>query len=230
MLAVLAADSRGGLGLLRTRLAEDLRYPALSTELPQAQAFERELLEEHGIQPEGHPWAKPLRRHSDLEPRGRRDRRGRPSAILSSASKDRESTKSPWDPSTPESSSRVTFASSATGETVLHLEIQLGYQHRGAEALLLRSSPARRLVVAESIAGDTSIGHGLAYCMVVEALADVEPPLDAHAVRGVALELERVSNHVGDLDPSATTSDICPALRGSGAFAASFEPASGAIR
>ena len=85
------------------------------------------------------------------------------------------------------------------GETVLHLEIQLGYQHRGAEALLLRSSPARRLAVAESVAGDTAIGHGLAHCMVLEALAEMEPPLSAQAIRGIALELERVSNHAGDL-------------------------------
>jgi Ni,Fe-hydrogenase III large subunit len=85
------------------------------------------------------------------------------------------------------------------GETVHHLEIQLGYQHRGAEGLLLRSSPARQLAIAESIAGDTSVGHALAYCMAVEALASVEPPLYAHAMRGIALELERLSNHVGDL-------------------------------
>jgi Ni,Fe-hydrogenase III large subunit len=91
------------------------------------------------------------------------------------------------------------FRFQCQGETVHHLEIQLGYQHRGAEALLVKSSPARRLVVAESIAGDTSVGHALAYCMAVEALENVEPPLYAHAVRGIALELERLSNHVGDL-------------------------------
>jgi Ni,Fe-hydrogenase III large subunit len=79
------------------------------------------------------------------------------------------------------------------------LEIQLGYQHRGAEALLLKSSPARRLAVAESIAGDTAVGHALAYCAAIEALAGVEVPLYAHAMRGIALELERLSNHVGDL-------------------------------
>jgi Ni,Fe-hydrogenase III large subunit len=91
------------------------------------------------------------------------------------------------------------FRFQCSGETVLHLEIQLGYQHRGAEALLLNSLPARRLVVAESIAGDTAIGHATAYCEAIEALAGAEIPPRAQAVRAMALELERVANHVGDL-------------------------------
>jgi Ni,Fe-hydrogenase III large subunit len=82
---------------------------------------------------------------------------------------------------------------------VLSLEIHLGYQHRGAEALLLRSSPARRLVIAESIAGDTAVGHALAYCTAMEALAGASVPLSAHSLRGIALELERLANHIGDL-------------------------------
>ena len=50
------------------------------------------------------------------------------------------------------------------GEKVLHLEIQLGYQHRGIEKLFLeKSSPLQRCVLAESIAGDTSVGHALAH-------------------------------------------------------------------
>src|SRR5712692_9989328 len=42
ILAVLADDVRGNLGLLRTRVSSSQSYQALSTELPQAQAFERE--------------------------------------------------------------------------------------------------------------------------------------------------------------------------------------------
>jgi len=197
ILSVLADDSRGGLGLLRTRLLED-RYPALSAELPQAQAFERELYEEHGIRPEGHPWLKPLRRHFDLEPRTGEDEPGRgPYAFFRVEGPGiHEVAVGPVHAGIIEPGH---FRFQCHGETVLHLEIQLGYQHRGAEALLLRSSPARRLVVAESIAGDTSIAHALSHCMALEALAKVEAPFSAQALRGIALELERVSNHVGDL-------------------------------
>jgi hypothetical protein len=67
VLAVLSRDHRGELVLVRASLNERCGYPALSSELPQAQAFERALVEDHGIVPEGHPWLKPLRRHLDLE-------------------------------------------------------------------------------------------------------------------------------------------------------------------
>jgi Ni,Fe-hydrogenase III large subunit len=192
ILVVLADDSRGSLGLLRARLGEASRYPALSAELPEAQAFERELYEDHEILPEGHPWLKPLRRHPDLE-----SPRGSPYEFFRVEGPGvHEVAVGPVHAGIIEPGH---FRFQCHGETVLHLEIQLGYQHRGAEALLLRSAPARRLVVAESVAGDTAIGHAFAYCMALEALAKVEAPLSAQAVRAIALELERVSNHVGDL-------------------------------
>ena len=198
ILAVLADDARGAVGLLATRVPDSRRYPALSTELPQAQAFERELFEDHDIRPEGHPWLKPLRRHADLEARPGSDiPGGAPHPFFRvEGSGTHEVAVGPVHAGI---IGPGHFRFQCHGEIVDHLEIQLGYQHRGAEALLLRSSPARRLAVAESITGDTSVGHALAYCMAIEALANVEAPLYAQAVRGIALELERLSNHVGDL-------------------------------
>jgi Ni,Fe-hydrogenase III large subunit len=193
VLAVVAEDARGEIGFVRTRVNGDGRpeYPALSTVLPQAQGFERELFEEYGIHPEGHPWFKPLRRHADLEggeepyPFFRVEGPGIHEVAVG-----------------PVHAGIIEpghFRFQCHGETVLNLEIQLGYQRRGAEKLLLDSRPERRLIVAESIAGDTSIGHALAHCSALEALADFEPPLAAQALRGIALELERAANHVGDL-------------------------------
>lgn len=197
ILAVLADDARGSVGLLTARVPNSRCYPALSTELPQAQAFERELLEDHGIHPDGHPWLKPLRRHSDLEPRFADDGVGAPHPFFRVEGPGiHEVAVGPVHAGIIEPGH---FRFQCSGETVHHLEIQLGYQHRGAETLLLKSSPARRLAVAESIAGDTAVGHALAYCAAVEALAGVELPLYAQALRGIALELERLSNHVGDL-------------------------------
>ena len=57
--AVLADDPEGKLGLLATQV--DGAYPSLSAEAPAAQGFERELAEQYGVRPEGHPWLKPLR-------------------------------------------------------------------------------------------------------------------------------------------------------------------------
>jgi len=86
------------------------------------------------------------------------------------------------------------------GETVLHLEIQLGWQHRGIENLFL-SKPAliQRTVLSESIAGDTAVGHSSAFVNLVESLGLVKINERLEIERTIALELERIAMHVGDL-------------------------------
>ena len=196
VLAILADDPNSRLELARMKIPGNRHYPALTADLPQAQAFERELHEEHGVHPVGHPWLKPLRRHRELEA-GRAEAQADPHAFFRVEGEGiHEVAVGPVHAGIIEPGH---FRFQCDGEQVLHLEIQLGYQHRGAEDLLLRSSPARRRVVAESIAGDTAVGHALAHAEVMEALAGAEPPLAAQSLRGIALELERAANHVGDL-------------------------------
>jgi Ni,Fe-hydrogenase III large subunit len=197
LLGVLADDAHSRIALLRMELTSR-SYPALTIDLPQAQAFERELFEEHAIQPEGHPWLKPLRRHPELALPSGAEKSALPSHPFFRVEGPgiHEVAVGPVHAGIIEPGH---FRFQCHGEMVRHLEIQLGYQHRGAESLFLQASPARRLVVAESIAGDTSVGHALAYCKAMEVLAGTEVPLYAQALRGIALELERVANHVGDL-------------------------------
>jgi len=198
ILAVLGGDRSGHLGFLRTSLGASREYPALTPELPQAQAFEREMFETYGIHPRGHPWLKPLRRHASLDEHTLGDRAGTPQYpfFRVDGSGVHEVAVGPVHAGIIEPGH---FRFQCHGEEVLSLEIRLGYQHRGAESLFLRSSPARRLVIAESIAGDTAIGHASAYCMAMEGLGGASLPLSAHSLRGIALELERLANHIGDL-------------------------------
>jgi Ni,Fe-hydrogenase III large subunit len=91
------------------------------------------------------------------------------------------------------------FRFQAHGEQVLFLEVMLGYQHRGVERLLERVDRDRGVLVAESIAGDTVIGHSGAFCGALEALARSRKTPRGQTVRGIALELERLANHIGDL-------------------------------
>jgi Ni,Fe-hydrogenase III large subunit len=192
-------------------------YPALTVDAPAAQALERELFETHGIRPQGHPWLKPLRRHADLEPAAA----GAPvhDFFRVEGPGIHEVAVGPVHAGIIEPGH---FRFQCHGETVLSLEIQLGYQHRGAEALLLAGSPARRLVVAESLAGDTAVGHALAYCTALEGLAGVDVPLAAQVLRGVGLELERLANHVGDLGALAGDVGYLPGAAWLGRLRAEF--------
>jgi len=182
-----------GLEALRMSVPGDRRFPSLTAQLPEAQAFERELAEEFALLPEGHPWLKPLRRHRDLEAPGTPD--PHPFFVMAGDGV-HEVAVGPVHAGIIEPGH---FRFQCYGETVHSLEIQLGYQRRGAERLLLGATPARRMSIAESVAGDTSIGHGLAHVTLMEKLAGTEAPVEALRLRAIALEIERIDSHTGDL-------------------------------
>lgn len=93
------------------------------------------------------------------------------------------------------------------GEQIMHLEIQLGYQHRGLEQWMLQKKKlAERTTLAESIAGDTVVGHTTAFVNLWESLCGYTPDYSLKYLRTLALELERMAIHTGDL--SAVCTDI----------------------
>lgn len=93
------------------------------------------------------------------------------------------------------------------GEQILHLEIQLGYQHRGIEQLFLEKKKLlQRATIAESITGDTVVGHTTAFSHLCESLNGYTASRDIEYGRTLALELERIAIHTGDL--SAVCADI----------------------
>jgi Ni,Fe-hydrogenase III large subunit len=62
------------------------------------------------------------------------------------------------------------------------------------------NADAKRLpVITEGIAGDTAIGNSLCMAQAFEGLAYVRPDKGARIIRTIALELERIANHLGDL-------------------------------
>ncbi|MBX3155686.1 MAG: hydrogenase [Deltaproteobacteria bacterium] len=196
LLAVLADDGGGALELARTTV-DGAAYPAITPDNPEVHLFEREIAEQTSLVPEGHPWMKPVR-----FPPGRGEIGVAPFYRIEGGEV-HEVAVGPVHAGVIEPGH---FRFQCYGETILHLEISLGYQHRGIERAFLGGPHKRSAVLAETLAGDTTIGHASAYCQTVEALAGAVVPPRALALRACALELERVANHVGDL--GALSGDI----------------------
>ncbi len=61
LLCVVAFADTNSLSLLSTTVGDS--YPALTPDCPQVHWFEREIAEQWGVTPVGHPWLKPIRFH-----------------------------------------------------------------------------------------------------------------------------------------------------------------------
>lgn len=85
------------------------------------------------------------------------------------------------------------------GESVLHLEIALGYQHRGIEREFINdNNRLRQTLLAENIAGDSAVSHASAFASTVEKLTDFTPSEALIIERHIAQELERMAMHIAD--------------------------------
>ncbi|OQA24483.1 MAG: Formate hydrogenlyase subunit 5 precursor [Verrucomicrobia bacterium ADurb.Bin345] len=211
LFALLAHPGQNTLEGIAARIGGE--YPALTPECPQVHLFEREMAESGGVTPVGHPWLKPVRfpARAGGPPVGHMD------FYRVDGDEVHEVAVGPVHAGIIEPGH---FRFQCHGETVLHLEISLGYQHRGVERALIGGPDIRTLHYMETLAGDTTIGHTTAYCQLAEALGGIRVPLRAEALRAVALELERLANHTGDLGALAAdigflpTSAYCGRIRG----------------
>jgi Ni,Fe-hydrogenase III large subunit len=192
--AVLLAAT--GLRVLRGHASKEDSYPCLTIKYPQAQIFERELWEQTGLVPEGHPWLKPVRFEG-----ARQEHLADYPFFKVRGAQVHEVGVGPIHAGVIEPGH---FRFMCHGEQVQHLEIQLGYQHRGVENLLLQKPPARLTPLVESMVGDSVVAYAWAFNAALEALTQRQVATATLASRAIGLELERVAMHLSTLSGLAT--------------------------
>lgn len=180
--------------------ADEKSYECITNAIPSFHIFEREFYEQFGIKPLNHPWLKPVRLNQDeyefFEMKGEEVHQVAVGPIHAGVIEPGH------------------FRFMCNGEAVYHLEIMLGYQHRGVEDLMIKS-PSNQL--AESICGDSVIAYNTAYSQVMEILKDIKVSDKAQLIRKACLEMERAAIHIGDL--GAIAGDIAY-LMGASVFGA----------
>ena len=189
-------------------------YPSIAAKYPAANWFERETMDFFGLIPEGHPNLARVALHDDW-PDGAW-------ALRKDFPDDRVVPRvagafHPFRPVTGEGVFQVPvgpvhagviepghFRFGVAGEPILYLQLRLFYVHKGTEKRFEQRPWRHGIFLAESISGDTSVGHALAYAHAIERLANVEVPSRARALRVIVLELERMYNHTADIGGIAT--------------------------
>lgn len=193
--------------LVVTVPVEDPRVPTLAALSFPASRFERELHDLFGIVPEGHPLPRRLIRHAHW-PAGwypmRRDA-GEPPPFT-------ETEPYPFVPVEGAGVYEIPvgpvhagviepghFRFSVVGESILKLKARLWFTHRGVETLFVGLDARDAVHLAERISGDSAAAHGLAHSLAVEDALGWTLPDEAHRLRALVVELERLVNHVADI-------------------------------
>ncbi|MFA5909555.1 MAG: NADH-quinone oxidoreductase subunit C [Vicinamibacterales bacterium] len=189
-------------------------FPSISAKHPAANWFEREVMDLFGLVPTGHPNPARVVLHDDWPERAWALRKDFPAqGAVARVPGDYH----PFRPVTGEGVFQVPvgpvhagiiepghFRFGVAGEPVLYLQMRLFYVHKGTEKRFEHLPWRHGVFLAESISGDTVVGHALAFAHAVERLATVTVPPRAQALRTVLLELERIYNHTADIGAVAT--------------------------
>ncbi len=204
LICCIANDHNASVLISSAELSQETEeiYPSFTAQHIAFHIFERLLAERFGIRYTDHPWLKPVRYAAD---RFNKDQGIEHYPFYQIKSEElHEVGVGPVHAGIIEPGH---FRFICNGEQILHLETQHGYQHRGVEQLFLTQTKLlRRTLLAESVAGDSVAGHALAFVNLWETLCEYQPTPDIRLARTLALELERIAVHTGDL--SAICTDI----------------------
>jgi len=191
IIAVLSDSGSSMIGIVGGDFSKGkLEFESWANDFPQTHYFECELSENYGYVPVNHPWPRPVRKQNVIL-------ENKPYKFFKLEGEEvHEVAVGPIHAGIIEPGH---FRFQCHGELVYNLEINLGYQHRGVEKLFLQTNPNQRIILSESIAGDTTIGHTFAHCNAIECLSHTQLSLRAEVVRTIASEIERIAMHLSGL-------------------------------
>ena len=204
-----ANDNEKFLIVVSVSIAEtEPSFPSITSEVPAAHWYEREIRDLFGLDPIGHPDKRCLAVHEDW-PEGLYPLRKDFSLVSEVIRTNGQFT---FDKVEGEGVMQVPvgpihagiiepghFRFSAVGDTVINLEARLFYTHRGMEKLAEGKTPLDAFTIVERICGACSFSHTTSYCQALEKLSGTEVSTRVNYIRTVVLELERLYNHVGDV-------------------------------
>ncbi|MBR1696767.1 MAG: NADH-quinone oxidoreductase subunit C [Anaerovibrio sp.] len=184
-----------------------LEYDSITHIIPAAAWYEREIKDMFGLVPKGHPDLRPLVLHEtfpeDFYPlrknvkvnakvRGERQFKVR-------TAKGEGLFEVPVGPIHAGIIEPGHFRFSQAGEAMLQLDAKLFYTHRGIEKAVEGKTPYEALPIVERICGACSVSNTWSFCQAVEKAVSVKVTRRAEIIRTLLMELERITNHVGDI-------------------------------
>ncbi len=99
-------------------------------------------------------------------------------------------------PSHPATHGTVKFLIELDGESVVGLDVQVGYLHRGFEKECESGTWYQAIPYTDRLNYNSAVLCNLGYCMAVEKLLEIETPERCQWLRVVASEIARLSDHL----------------------------------
>jgi Ni,Fe-hydrogenase III large subunit/Ni,Fe-hydrogenase III component G len=196
------------LTVLSLRLTDSLDFPSLTARIHAAWNYEKRIRTFFGLNPVGHPDAKPALLQdnwpADVFPL-RKDvswmARPKPAlkAVYFQKVKGEGIYEIPVGPIHAGIIEPGHFRFSVAGEEIMLLEPHLGYTHKGVEKLFEHLPLDGKVRLSEKISGDSSFSHSMALCHGLEQLGQISVNRRARYLRLIYAELERLANHFGDI-------------------------------
>ena len=193
--------------------ADDPRFPSLAEDLPAVNWQEREIQDWFGLEAVGHPNPRRVALHDhwpDVHPL-------RKTFSIDEVLPPFEGERHLYRPTLGEGVFQIPvgpvhagiiepghFNFAVAGEPILYLQLRMFYTHKGTVKRFEHLPIRHGVFLAESISGDSSVSHAVAFCQAVERAAGIEVSARAAYMRTVLLELERIYNHTADIGAIAT--------------------------